>query len=80
MLCTRALEEHCKVRIAIEDMRNKDATSAIEDHTAYTVTLRLRLGLGLGVTSAPARRDPLKKRKEQQNVPEFVGIVMKIPF
>ncbi|PKC13410.1 hypothetical protein RhiirA5_372277 [Rhizophagus irregularis] len=30
----QALEEHCKVRIAIEDMRNKDATSAIEDHTA----------------------------------------------
>ncbi|PKY19652.1 hypothetical protein RhiirB3_432759 [Rhizophagus irregularis] len=27
-------QEHCKVRIAIEDMRNKDATSAIEDHTA----------------------------------------------
>ncbi|CAB5375495.1 unnamed protein product [Rhizophagus irregularis] len=48
----QALEEHCKVRIAIEDMRNKDATSAIEDHTAYTVTLRSRLGLGLGVTSA----------------------------
>ncbi|UZO10219.1 uncharacterized protein OCT59_001817 [Rhizophagus irregularis] len=42
-------QEHCKVRIAIEDMRNKDATSAIEDHTAYTVTLRLRLGLGLGL-------------------------------
>ncbi|CAB4481787.1 unnamed protein product [Rhizophagus irregularis] len=45
----QALEEHCKVRIAIEDMRNKDATSAIEDHTAYTVTLRSRLGLGLGL-------------------------------
>ncbi|CAG8478314.1 23033_t:CDS:2 [Rhizophagus irregularis] len=29
-------QEHCKVRIAIEDMRNKDATSAIEDHTADT--------------------------------------------